>query len=313
MDRLSDVASAFTSPAPPPDPVTSRGGVARSSLSRSLSDTTAAKGGVPSPSNATPTLRTGSSEVSTALSSTLYQGLSSLWLQVLLSKLVLHIYGRDQSEDSSGALREGEEPGSGDDVIRGPPIRVSVEVDGVSLQLDVQERCTDFIFKVSGVECSLSRQEVATPLAPPPNQHARSQPIGHGRWVPYLKNSNGKLFSSTSSNLPEDVLQSTSPSLLLGHYHQGAGPVVGGMGSKVAFSPSFRPPGAKFQPVFLYLKGHLPGKGQLGKRPSLELTVCDFEAVVWLPVWGVVSSALTAGRRDGGRSLHQVSETIDCR
>ena len=205
----------------------------------------------PSPTNATPTVLPPASEISAASSSTLYQGLSSLWLQLLVSKLTLNLYGSDELSGIEGC---------GSD--RCSPIRVSVEAESVSLQLDVQERCTDVIFKISGVECDFSK------LLP----SSQSLPLGCGQWVPYLENSNGKLFSTTGSNLAHEVLQATAP------------------GRQFAVCPLSPTP--KFQPSFLYVKGLLPRGGRTTRGVKVQLSVCSFEAVVWVPVFEFVLSVI---------------------
>lgn len=249
---------------------------------------------MPSPSNATPTLHTGSSEVSTALSSNLYQGLSCLWLQFIVSKFILNIYGRDETDSGTNPSKtRTKRRGSADG--RCCPVRISLEVESSSLQLDVQEKCTDYIFKVSSVECSLCKLTTTSPSGD-------SSLSPHDHWVPYLENSNGKLFSSTSSNLPEEVLQSTTSSLVVSQFQ-----ASGGEKSEIVFSPSHRPLSAKFQPVFLYLKGHVPCRSQVSKRLGVELNVCAFEAVVWLPVWSVLLGVCKLGRSgDGSQQVSQL-------
>lgn len=215
----------------------------------------------PSPTNATPTTLPMASEISTASSSTLYQGLSSLWLQLLVSRLTFRLYGRDKLRASPGP-RDSE---------RCAPVRISVEVESVSVQLDVQERCTDVIFKISNMECNFSR---LTPDSPP---------SGQGQWVPYLDNCNGKLFSTSSSNLSDDVLQATAP---------------GQQNSEFLVSPSYHSTlssAPKFQPSFLYVKGLLPHGGKVTKAVKVDVRVCAFEVVVWLPVFEFVQSVVASG------------------
>lgn len=279
----------------------------------------------PSPTNATPTTLPLASEVSTA-SSYIYQGLSSLWLQLLLSKFTLNLYGQDE--------RGGAGRGRGLGCEGCSPIRVSLGVESVSMQLDVQERCSDVIFKVSSMECEFSKLSSCQPPAeslPPghptkylsPGPPTESPPPGRGHcWVPYFDGSNGKFFSTTRSNLSDEFLQSTAPFTI----GQMLGRSPGQQGSEFISSSSSSSPTfgtrPKFQPSFLYLKGHLPrGDGaEGGTRTSrtckVELNVCSFEAVVWVPVWRLVQSVTGGGRgwgggggRGGGREskpLHQV-------
>lgn len=223
----------------------------------------------PSPTNATPTLPT-ASEFSTASSSTLYQGLSSLWLQLLISRLTLRLYGQDELGAASPAHGGAQDGGCGS--VRCAPIRMSIEVESVSVQLDIQERCTDVIFKVSSMECALSKFETKSP------------PPGRGQWVPYLDNSNGKLFSTSSSNLSAEVLQATAS---------------GQQNSDVLVSPSYHSTlssaAPKFQPSFLYMKGHLPHGNRVTKPVKVEVSVCAFEAVLWLPMFTFVQSVVAYG------------------
>lgn len=221
----------------------------------------------PSPTNATPTNLPMPSEISTTSSSILYQGLSSLWLQLLVSRVTLRLYGRDEPR-TSPAHHDGR---CGSD--RCAPVRVSLEVESVSMQVDVQERCTDVIFKISSMECDFLKLKADSP------------PTGCGQWVPYLDNSNGKLFSTSSSNLSDEVLQATVPG------QQNSGLVV---------SPSYRVAlgsAPKFQPSFLYVKGLLPHGGKVTKAVKVEVSVCAFEAVIWLPVFKLVQSVVAASGR----------------
>jgi hypothetical protein len=143
------------------------------------------------------------------------------------------------------------------------PIRVSLEAESMSLQVDVQERCTDFIFKTSSIDCEFLKLDTKS------------------QWVPYHSNSNGKLFSSSTSNLSDEVLQATVP---------------GQQNSELLVSPSCRTGSVpKFQPNFLYVKAVLPHGGKASKPMKVEVSVCAFEAVVWLPVFKLVQSLVAAG------------------
>ena len=221
----------------------------------------------PSPTNATPTTLPLGSETSTVPSSVLYQGLSSLWLQLLVSKITLCLYGHDELPTHDKAHDEG----CGSEGCA--PVRISFEAESVSMQVDIQERCTDVIFKTTSMECDFSK---LTPKSPP---------TGRGQWVPYMGNSNGRLFSTSSSNLSEEVLQATLP---------------GQQSPALLFSPSCRgiPTSApKFQPSFLYAKALFPhgGKGgKVAKGVKVEVSVCAFEGVIWLPVLNLVQSLLAS-------------------
>lgn len=227
-------------------------------------------------SNATPTDPPAASEISTASSSILYQGLSSLWLQLLVSRVTLRLYSRDDTR-TSPANQDGR---CGFD--RCAPVRVSLDVESVSMQVDVQERCTDIIFKISSMECDFSKLKSESP------------PTGCGQWIPYLDNSNGKLFSTSSSNLSDEVLQATVPSQ---------------QNSDLLVSPSYRvalESAPKFQPSFLYVKGLLPHGGKVMKAVKMKVSVCAFEAVFWLPVFNLVQSVVAAS---GSRTPQQVKSS----
>ncbi len=241
------------------------------------------------------------SEKSTASSWDFYQGLSSLWLQILVSKLVLRLYGRDEGGVAFSNSKSTPNKGRRESEARCSPIRISTEIESVSLQLDVQERCTDLIFKVSSVECDFST------LAPrPPSSCDPQQRTG---WIPYLNNSNGRLFSTSTSDLPEAVLRHTAPGFEGTRFQSCSGSVVPptaaaasspslsiefSSGSQGSFSP-------KFQPSFLYLKGHFPRRGKASKTlVGVELSVSAFEAVVWVPVVEFAVSVFRTARADSG-------------
>lgn len=215
----------------------------------------------PSPTNATPTTLPTASEISTVSSSILYQGLSSLWLQLAISKITLHLYGHGEL-----STHRAHDEGCGS--VGCAPVRISIEAENVSMQVDVQERCTDVIFKTTSMECDFSKLNPESP------------PTGQGQWVPYMENSNGKLFSTSGSNLSDEVLQATLP------------------GQQILFSPPCRdiPSSApKFQPSFLYVKALFPHRGKgskMTKVVKVEISVRGFEAVIWLPVLDLVQSLL---------------------
>lgn len=243
----------------------------------------------PTTPSATPSLPT-ASDISTTSSS--YQGVSSVWLQLLVSRGVLHLYGRDdacrtahpssqkdrdneisvrRAPARAESLEEKNEPfysSSSSASSSSPPLKVSVEVESLSLQVDVQERCTDFILKVAGVEsdfCTLSKCS-----------------SGSNSWVPYLIHSKGKLFSSVASNLPDDILQVTAPGFSANQF-QSSGQ---GIGADV-YSPCRSP---KLHSSFVYIKGYVPTR--FPRVPRLEVTVRPFEVVVWLPVIGLMLSII---------------------
>lgn len=250
----------FSPLAPPQEPA----GLSRQDSGIGFSKTSTTRDqdqATPSPTNATPT--SVPSEISTASSSSnLYRGLSALWVQLLVSRLVLHLHGSDELRASSARSPSGRAQGRGSQECT--PIRVSLEVESASMQLDVQERCADVTFKISSVECNFLKLL----------SNAQTPPPGCGQWVPYLDHSNGKLFSTTNSNLPDEVLQATAP---------------------VSPSVSHAP---KFLPSFLCLKCHLPRGNRITKAGiKVQLSVSSFEAVMWLPVFKLVQTVVAS---DGG-------------
>lgn len=256
---------------------------------------------IPSPTNATPTITTlpAVSEVSTASSSTLYQGLSSLWVQLIVSRFILHLYGRDETAARPNCPRRTQTEGHVSDGDRCTPIRISLEVESVSTQVDVQEKCTDCILKVSSVDCSFCKlvPSSSSPSASQsPGTYRNAPSFEHHNWVPYLENSNGKLFSSTGSNLSDKVLQLTAPGLLMSQLQASGEETV-----DIVYSPSQHRVGSTFQPSFLYVKGHLPrGRSHVTtatKRVKVEVGVSAFEAVVWVPAFRFVLSLLASEKK----------------
>ena len=77
--------------------------------------------------------------------------------------------------------------------------RFSLEIDGVSVQFDVQEKCTDLIVKVSAVGANLHRQNCGGFATSGGKGVGRSS----GPWVPYL--SSEKILSSKGSALPTEL------------------------------------------------------------------------------------------------------------
>ena len=204
--------------------------------------------------SATPSSYYTKSDVSTVSSS--YQGMSSLWLQLLVSKCIVQVFSKG---DVKG---KGVRQAKSDTRLSHPrPVKVSLEVEGLSLQVDVQEKCTDFVLKLTGMESYLSVQEGTSNV-----------------WEPLLVHSKGKLFSSSMSNLSDEVLRVTAH----------------------GFSPSqFRSPGiGRSMEVysnlgsgsFLYLKGYIPSK--LCHAHKLEANIRPFEFVLWLPVVQLLQSVL---------------------
>ena len=238
-----------------------------------------------------PTLPAGS-EVSTMSSSLVFQGFSTLWLQLLVSKLSLTLYHRQPpfqpghtapseyatpftSPATTGALNE--EDCSTNGAVE--TVSLSLEADGISFQLDIQERCTDVIFKMASAECSyLKRPSQDTTIAT--------------SWCPYLSGSHGKLFSTTSSSLPEELSHITDPlSHSLAPVDQVASSTSpAGLGYHL--SPQQHSP--KLQPNFVQLKAKVP-HSPLSKAIKLSLSVKLFEVVAWLPLLNTVREVLSAG------------------
>ena len=267
----------------------------------------------PAHSTVTPPTLPAGSEVSTMSSSLVFQGFSSLWVQLLVSKLVINMYNQQlasstvplsksskystpytspsvAAKDISSSVKPGDglsssrAAGEGSDTIK-----VSLEVDGISLQVDIQERCTDMIFKMASMECSYLKK--------------CCKELSTASWLPYLSNSNGKLFSTSSSSLPEELSRMTDP---LSHP-----PLVPFEQAAVISSSSpqhhHHPFSPKLQPNFVQLKVKLPSS-QLLRTKKLSFSVKPFEVVAWLPVLDtvmeIVSAAVSVGG-DGRRTEHK--------
>lgn len=244
-------------------------------------------------------------------SSLVFQGFSSLWLQLLVSKLVVNVYNQQlapstmplsgSSEYStpytspSAADKEGSSStklGDGLSSSRAASegsetIKVSLEVDGISLQVDIQERCTDMIFKMASMECNYLKKHCKDPSS--------------SSWLPYLSNSNGKLFSTSTSSLPEELSRMTDP---LSHLPLVPFEQVAGMSSSPQHHQHhFHPFSPKLQPNFVQLKVKLPSS-QLLRTKRLSLSVKPFEVVAWLPILDaimeIVSAAASASGGSGG-------------
>lgn len=273
----------------------------------------------PAHSTATPPTLPAGSEVSTMSSSLVFQGFSTLWVQLLISKLVVNIYNQQRtppaprlatqpsSEYSTpftspppAAAKESSAPselggslsssGAASDQGR-ETIKVSLEVDGISLQVDIQERCTDMIFKMASMECSYLKK------------HKESS---SSSWLPYLSNSNGKLFSTSSSSLPEELSCMTDP---LSHPPLVPFKQAAGIPSSSSPQHHFHPFSPKLQPNFVQLKVKLPSS-QFLRTKKFSLSVKPFEVVGWLPVLDIVmemaSAAASVG--DGGSTEHKDSK-----
>jgi len=227
---------------------------------------------LPLTSSATPSSYHTKSDVSTVSSS--YQGLSSLWFQLLITKCIVQIFSKREVKEKCEDTIKPDGPA-------GPqPVKISLEFEGFSLQVDVQEKCTDFVLKLAGVESCLSvKEEVAK------------------AWEPLLTHSKGKLFSSFMSNLSDEVLRVTAP----------------------GFCPSqFRSPRpGKSKEVysnlgsgsFLYLKGFIPSK--VCHAYKFEGNIKPFEFMLWLPVTELVQSVFGISEKKRKSAVQSVS-ILDC-
>ena len=77
--------------------------------------------------------------------------------------------------------------------------RFSIEIDGVSVQFDVQEKCTDLIVKVSAVGANLHRRNYSRFATNGGKREGKSD----GVWIPYL--SSEKILSSKGTALPAEL------------------------------------------------------------------------------------------------------------
>ena len=74
--------------------------------------------------------------------------------------------------------------------------KFSIEVDGVSVQFDVQEKCTDLIVKVLAVGANLHSSRFAC-------TGGKGGGRNGGVWIPYL--SSEKILSSKGTALPAEL------------------------------------------------------------------------------------------------------------
>ena len=80
-------------------------------------------------------------------------------------------------------------------------VKFALDIDGVSVQLDVQEKCTDLVLKVSSVDASLYRKQGEGKKS----SSGVAQDSGGGGWGPYLPSET--ILSSKGSALPESLSQ----------------------------------------------------------------------------------------------------------
>ena len=265
----------------------------------------------PAHSTVTPPTLPPESEVSTVSSSLVFQGFSSLWIQLLISKLIVNVYNRQMSSTAAAAHDKSSKcttpitspaaPDRDAHQLNGGPslsnealemVNISLEADGISLQVDIQERCTDLIFKMALMECSYLKKKSC-------------QDDKDISWRPYLSNSNGKLFSTVSSSLPEELSRMTDP---LSHQLVPCEQVMssdGPSGVGYLLSPQHQL-SPKLQPNFIQLKLKLPQSQPL-KTVKLSLSVKPFEVVAWLPVLDTmleIFSAAATTKQTGDVKVH---------
>ena len=102
--------------------------------------------------------------------------------------------------------------GGGKDESETEMVKLSLEVEGVSVQFDLQEKSTDLVLKISAVDANLYRQDSRSGLA---GVSRRGEGVGRGsggQWKPYL--SSEKILSSKGSALPRElseILAHSSP------------------------------------------------------------------------------------------------------
>ena len=181
--------------------------------------------------------------------------------------------------------------------------KFSIEVDGVSVQFDVQEKCTDLIVKVLAVGANLHRRNCG--------HFASTGGKGGGRsggvWIPYL--SSEKILSSKGTALPaelseilihsssagKDILYSTCEvyALMLGSFNTAIHLPQG----HTVSSDSFR--------NFITLELNIP-RQSVHRAAGLKLKIQSFEAVVWLPVVDMVSSVLGSLQLSRQKEVGQV-------
>ncbi len=196
------------------------------------------------------------SDVSTVSSFLIYQGLSSLWIQVIVPKLILNLYAWDHSGTKETSNKESLKSLLHEK--NGALVKLSIEIDGTSLQGDIQEKCTDIVFKLAAMESSLYQKNDSSTINHTPAF------LPNNQWIPRIASSNGKLFSSLSSVLPEGLSQetaATSPTVLLP--------------SQQHLTPSS-------QSNFVLVTVKVP-QGLPHKVVKLSCNVRPFEVCAWLP------------------------------
>ena len=218
---------------------------------------------------------------STVSSLALYPGFSSLWVQIIISKLSVSLNTTEiqHSEPANtpaisstyttpltsplGSCTSTPEKGS---LTCSHETKLLVEADSISLQLDSQEKSTDVVLKVTALECGYFKKE-------------------EERWAPFLASE--KLFSSSSSTLPAELSQAIARS---------ASHIVPQVHLPMQSAPS-----PKLHRSFVLFEAKFP-KAQLHKAPKMRVSVHSFELVVWLPALSATQRLLSAIVQSPGAS-----------
>lgn len=230
-----------------------------------------------SPAHSTVTLTTLPAPSESTVSSFVYPGFSSLWVQVIVSKLALSFYGTQArqverewdlfssssfygtpltSPSDSTQVEASESCFS--DIPTVHSTKLLVEFDGISLQVDAQEKGTDVVLKISSVESHYFKKEET--------------------WKALLPSE--KLLSSSTSALPEELSHLVTQSVSsVSQIHL---PVQAG-GSA----------GPKMHRSFIFLEAKVP-RNQPHKVTKIRLTVQPFELVIWFPAICSVQNIVTA-------------------
>jgi len=241
----------------------------------------------PTYSTVTPSTLPVSSE-STTTSLVVYPGLSSLWIQVLVSKLAFHIYLKEPKEawlkrevsssvnssyatpmtsPTSVSNADGISVSSQGNVIT----KLSLEIDSASLQVDIQEKCMNIVFKVAIAEGSYLKWE-------------------QGVWMPCL--SSEKLFSSRRSAIPDDLSQVVAD-------------FVPAITVQIPTSPFHQSP-TKQHRNFIFLDVKIPFD-QPHKSSKIHLSMLPFEVVAWLPLAHYLHSLVAAATQEKPADTEKVN------
>ena len=229
---------------------------------------------------------------STASSLVLYPGFSSLWVQIIVSKLSVSLYTTETQH--SGPTAAPASASAYTTPLTSPlgsstsgigrlatdtcflKTKLLLEADSISLQLDSQEKSADVILKVTALECAYFKME-------------------EERWVSFLASE--KLFSSSSSTLPTELSQAIarSASHIVPQVHL----------------PTQSAPSPKLHRSFVLLEAKFP-KAQMHKAPKMRVSMHSFELVVWLPALTAAQRLLSAIAQKPGTSSAQSKVFVNC-